>query len=259
MNTEKIKGILLAALATSLVVATVLGSAVVLKQLGVLKQPTVITISGSGKESYTPDKAEITLSVITKDKDSGVAQSKNDEKMAKIVNYLKDSGVKEEDIQTTSYNLYPEYEQGKGLEPSSPEYYYPNTFKIIGYTLDQGLSFKIKDLSKVGTIIGGLSDKGISQIGGVYFSLSDEKMEELKTKAKEKAVAKAQIELEKTKNLYGFKKSKLISINDYPVYPMPIYRGVDDLKVSSTPANEASIQVGEGELEVQVSLVYELR
>lgn len=269
---EKAKSILVVTLSVFLAAATVFGSAAVLKQLGFFKPPTTIVISGSGKEAYKPDLAEVSVSVITKEKDSGTAQSKNDEKMAKIIVYLKDAGVKEEDIKTTSYNLYPEYRQGKEVLPLSSgtsssgaparyDYPNPNTFEIIGYTLDQSLVFKIREIAKVGAVIGGLSDKGISQISGVNFSLSDEKLEELKTKAKEKAVAKAKKELEATKILYGFRKAKLLSISDYPVYPGPIYRDAKALGIGGgeTSLNVSPIQVGEGELEVQVSLTYELR
>ncbi len=271
MNTEKIKNILLTTLSVFLVVATVFGSVFMAKSLGWFKQPTIISISGSGKVTYKPDLAEISVSVITKEKDSETVQLKNDEKMAAIIGYLKDSGVKEEDIKTISYNLYPEYQQGPEAVPmssvpgspivSSPEYYYPNTFKIIGYTLDQSLSFKVRDISRVGAIVGGLSDKGANQVSGISFSLSDEKTEELKAEAREKAVEKAKKELEITKSLYGFKKAKLLSINDYPVYPSVMYQDMKALGAGGkgAPSNVSPIEAGTGELEVQVNLTYELR
>ena len=207
--------------------------------------------------------------MITKEKDSETVQVKNDEKMTAIVSYLKDSGVKEEDIKTVSYNLYPEYQQVDEAAPmssapgfsTSPEYYYPDTFKIIGYTLDQSLSFKVRDIAKVGAIVGGLSDKGANQVSGISFSLSDEKTEELKAQAREKAVEKAKKQLEITKSLYGFKKAKLLSINDYPVYPSVTYQDMKALGAGGEgmPSNVSPIEAGTGELEVQVNLTYELR
>ncbi len=91
---EKTKNILFATLSGFLVVATVFGLVVLVNYLGELKQPTKISISGSGKVAYKPDLAEVSVSVITKEKDSETVQVKNDEKMTAIVSYLKDSGVK---------------------------------------------------------------------------------------------------------------------------------------------------------------------
>ncbi|KKT86240.1 MAG: hypothetical protein UW85_C0005G0030 [Parcubacteria group bacterium GW2011_GWA1_Parcubacteria_45_10] len=249
MDLEKAKKILFLVLSVFLGAMTLFGSVISWNYIGSFR-PVTASILGTGKMIYKPDQAEVSLSVVSKGLNPESVQSDNDEKMSEIVNYLKDSGVKEEEIKTVSYNLYPEYEQGEN---------YLNTFRIIGYTLEQGLSFKVKDISSVGKLVGGLSGKGVNRINGISFSLSDEKTEELKVQAKEKAVAKAKFELEKTKSLYGLKRARLISISDYQNYPSPIYRDAKAYGLGGEASSISPIQIGTGELEVNVSLLYELK
>ena len=264
---EKSKNVLFFVLSVFLAVAIIFGSAFMVKNLGWFKQPITVAISDSGKVVYNPDQVEVSLSVVTKGINPDSVQAENDKKMTAIVEYLKALGVKEEDIKTTSYNLYPEYDQGGEIVPpgavgnEAMEFYRPNTYKIIGYTLEQSLSFKSKEIGKIGEIVGGLTDKGANRVNSIWFSLSDEKTEELKAEAREKAVAKAKKELETMKSLYGLKKAKLVSINDYPVYPSVRYGDLKAMGVGGDAevSNVSPIEAGTGELEVQVSLTYELK
>ena len=216
--------------------------------------PRLITVTGQSEVNVVPDEVVITLGVETLDKKLSAAKTQNDASVKKILALAPQYQIEAKYVQTSQISIYPRYQGGSW-----------GGSNFIGYEVEKTIVFILKDVSKFEEFLSGVLEAGANSVQGIQFRTTElrkykDQARAMAVKAaKEKAVAKAQIELEKTKNLYGFKKSKLISINDYPVYPMPIYRGVDDLKVSSTPANEASIQVGEGELEVQVSLVYELR
>ena len=248
---EKSKNVLFIVLSVFLALAALFGSVLVWKYVWMF-QATTMSLSASGKAYYKPDVAEVSVSVVTKGVNPDSVQTENDRKMTGVIDYLKSSGVKEDDIKTVGYNLFPEYEQTEnGM----------NTLRIAGYTLTQTIFFKVREISSTPKIIGGLPDKGINNISGVSFSLSDEKFEEVRAEAQGKAVAKAKGELEKTKSLYGFKKAKLVSINSTPIYPTAFYRDMKALGMGGeTPSSSISpIQAGTGELEVSVNLNYELR
>jgi len=249
---EKSKNILFGVLSVFLLAATVLGSVWGWNSFA-SSRATLVNLSSSGKVYYQPDLAEVSVSVITKGADPKVVQAQNDTKMTGLIEYIKSAGVKAEDIKTAGYNLYPEYAQNEegGLD----------TLKIAGYTLSQNIVFKVRDLSRVPEIIGALPGQGANSIDGVGFSLSDEKTEELKAQAMEKAVSKARQELEKTKTLYGFRSARLLNISSYPVYSPTLYR-TEKLGLGmggDVGSSISPIQPGTGELEVQVSLVYELK
>ncbi|KKU17248.1 MAG: Ribose ABC transporter, substrate-binding protein, partial [Parcubacteria group bacterium GW2011_GWC1_45_9] len=129
------------------------------------------------------------------------------------------------------------------------------TLSIRTSPVDKGV-LAVLVASILATIFAGDWAKGLF---GISFSLSDEKTEELKVQAKEKAVAKAKFELEKTKSLYGLKRARLISISDYQNYPSPIYRDAKAYGLGGEASSISPIQIGTGELEVNVSLLYELK
>ncbi|MEW5805213.1 MAG: SIMPL domain-containing protein [Patescibacteria group bacterium] len=216
--------------------------------------PAVINVSGQGKVIYQPDLAEINISVITKGGAPDQVQRENDGKVRAIVDYLKEKGVKEEDIKTRYYNLYPEYEQ---LTPDSP-YGGVNPLEIIGYSLNQGLGFKVREIGLAGEILAGLTDKGANNIENISFGLSDEKTEELRSQAKQQAIEKAQAEFQKMKSQFGFKKFRLTGINDLSSYPGAyLEKSALGLGGDSLPASP--IQPGTGEVIVNVNLTYKVK
>src|SRR5690242_17990062 len=73
-----------------------------------------ISVTGSGEVFGKPDVAYVTLGVDQADKDAGKAIDTANTKLTAIVKAIGDVGVKDEDIQTTSYNIYPE-------DPTDPQ------------------------------------------------------------------------------------------------------------------------------------------
>lgn len=263
---EKTKQMLFAVLTIFLGFLTVFGIFWGIKSLvsSDLGKPIVMTISGQGKVSYIPDQAEVSFSVITKGPEAKSVQAENDQKMAKVIEFLKSSGVKEEDIKTVSYNLYPEYAQIGEIVPMSVQvssYYRTDTSKIIGYTLDQSVNVKIKNTSKIGELVGELSVNGANRINSVSFSLTDAKADLLRDQARQKAISDAKMELLSLKGLYGFKRAKLVGINDYPYYPSPMYRDMKAYGIGggAESVSTAPIEAGSGEYQVNISLTYEFR
>lgn len=211
-----------------------------------------ISVSGQGKVKYTPDIADVDVSLVSKGVDPAKVQQDNDAKMTQVVSYLKNQGIKDEDIKTTSYSLYPEYKQGPNVTDTSV---------IVGYTLNQGVQFRSRDISKVGTIVGGLSQAGANSVGGISFSLSDEKMQTLTTEAKQQGIQKAQAELASMKSMIGFRSAKLVSVGTSVNWPQSYQASYKTLGMGGSDAMSAPapIQAGTGEITVPVSMTYEIR
>ncbi len=250
MQNETFKKILFVCLA--LLALSGAAYAGVMAYQAVLGQPATISVSGQGKVKYTPDIADVDVSLISKGVDPAKVQQDNDAKMTQIVSYLKGQGIKDEDIKTTSYSLYPEYQQGPNVT---------NTSVIVGYTLNQGVEFRARDISKVGTIVGGLSQAGANSVGGISFSLSDEKLEALTVQAKQQGIQKAEAELASMKSALGFRSAKLVSVGTSVMYPQPYQASYKTLGMGGADASSvpAPIQAGTGEVTVPVSMTYEIR
>ncbi|MGC9067139.1 MAG: SIMPL domain-containing protein, partial [Minisyncoccia bacterium] len=76
----------------------------------IVNKDRTITFSAEGKVVAKPDVALITVSVVTQDVDANKVQTDNNKKMTAVIDFLKNNGVKEDDIKTSAYSLNPQYD-----------------------------------------------------------------------------------------------------------------------------------------------------
>jgi uncharacterized protein YggE len=122
------------------------------------------SVSGEGKEVVVPNIAEIKIGVISEGKDLAALQKENSEKMNIIMNFLKEKGIDEKDIQTENYSITPKYDYSK------PPY------RIVGYTINQDLKIKVRDLSKIGEILSQAVNYGANNVSGPNFTVDDKEI-----------------------------------------------------------------------------------
>ncbi|MEK7076720.1 MAG: SIMPL domain-containing protein, partial [Patescibacteria group bacterium] len=155
-------------------------------------------VSAEGKATGIPDVAEFTFSVITEGGENLAAlQKENTEKMNKGIAFLKENGVKKEDIRTSQYSVNPRYENyscgrpiyssGAEVEPCPPP-------KIVGYTITQSATVKIRDFAKAGNIVSGVVKSGANSASGLNFTIDDpgSVQDRARAEAIEKAEKKAE-------------------------------------------------------------------
>ena len=209
-----------------------------------------IQFSAEGSVFAKPDIAQVTLGIKTERRNTAVeAVKENTEQMNKVIEAIKGEGVEEKDIKTTSYNLNPSYDYDKETGRSN----------IKGYEVNQQVTVKIRDLDSIGLIIEATTKVGANQVGNISFTIDD--MSEIKKLAREEAVKKAKEKAEEMAELTGIKLGKLVNVyeneNAYP----PVYRNyalsMDEAVGMGGGAPE--IQVGENEVVLQVTLVYEVK
>lgn len=204
-----------------------------------------ISVSGEGKVYAKPDIALVSLGVKTEAVKSQDAVNDNNKIMAQVIKAVKDAGVEEKDIQTTTYNL-------------SPNYDWTEKGRIFrGYSLDQAISVKIRNFDKINNILDGATTAGANTVGDLQFTIDDE--EKVLSEARTQAIAKAKIKAENIAKESGLKLVKLLSVYDSNYYPM----SSSYAKGAGIMANEASytpdIQTGQIETNITVTLTYRVR
>src|SRR3989344_4004979 len=120
------------------------------------------SVSGEGKVVAVPDVAQFSFSVITEGgKNIGDLQQENARNTNNAIALLKDSGVEDRDIKTTSYSLQPMYQyfscpvgKNSSAKPCPPP-------EIVGYSINQTVSVKIRDFEKAGEILAGVVQSGV--------------------------------------------------------------------------------------------------
>lgn len=200
-----------------------------------------ISVGGEGKVYTKPDIAKVSLSVVTEGRNIKSVQDDNSEEINKVINFLKDFGIEEKDIKTTNYGLYPRYNYEDRRIP-----------QIIGYEITQTLEIKIKNLEKIGEILEQSVSVGINQVSSLRFEVDDD--EKLKEEARNLAIKDAKEKAKILASQLGVKMLKISGYDEGAGYDYPTYRELGMGGAAEAP----QIQVGENEIIVNVTLIYEI-
>ena len=235
-------------------ILTVAVTAIVITAFNAIKQDSDndrFSVTGAGIVYAKADIANIQIGLKTEVKKTAAeATQESTVKMNNIVQELKKLGLEDKDIKTSNYNLNPSYNwsQDKGQE-------------LIGYEVNQNLSLKIRDLSKMGDIIAKTTEQGANQIGSISFTIDDEY--ELKNQARELAINKAKEKAELIAAQSGMKLGDIKSFyeSSNPVVSPMMYANVKMEAMDSVGGRITSpeIQSGQNEVNVEVTLVYEVK
>lgn len=216
-------------------------------------------VQAEGDAIAVPDVAQFSFSVLTEGgTDLGALQTENTEKMSKAIAFLKDEGVNEKDIKTSQYSINPRRQYyncsriGGGGEPCPPP-------DIVGYTVTQSVSVKIRDFTKTGEIVAGVIENGANTTSGLSFTIDDPTS--VQNEARKEAIEKAQDKAKQIARDAGFSIGRLISINEGGGYYAPQYARVESLAIggSSDDFSVPKIEAGSEEVTVNITLVYEIR
>lgn len=252
------KGYLTAILGIGLVVVALFlamnaKSNVIVGQNGL--QRNTVSVSGTSSLTVDPNKAEIYVKVVTLEKTAQLAKDRNSQASKKVTDALKKEGVKDKDIETSQFSIYPKYEYEDVIDNNVRK----SKQTLIGYEVTNVMKVTTQNLEKVGNIIDVAVNNGANEIERVSFGLTKDKEKEIKQQAmimasndaKDKAVALA-TNLEVT-----LLKPISISESNFAYQPFNFYPGAAGLEKAS--AAETVINPQKLDVTASVNLVYEIR
>ena len=137
-----------------------------------------IWVTGMGQVTSAPDIATLNGGVEAVAETVAEARSDAAEAMDAMMEALVSLGVEDRDIQTTSFNIYPEYQYDREKDRS----------ELVGYRVNNQISVTIRDLDQVGAVIDDMVEAGgdLARFNGIRFGLDDPKS--LETEARKLAV-----------------------------------------------------------------------
>ncbi len=212
--------------------------------------PTIITVSGEGKEYGSPDIAMLSFGVQTGRRSTAKeAMDVLQKTMTAVFQAVQKEGVQTKDTQSESFSLSPAYDWTNGRQI------------LGGYEASQTLSVKVRDLDKVSAVLGAATNAGANQAGDVNFAIDNP--EKVRATAREKAITQAQ---EKAATLatqlhMSLGKIKGFMEDSAGQGPLPMMKRVmlDSSAAGAGAAPSLPLPAGQQEVDVQVSLTYELR
>ena len=202
-------------------------------------------VTGSATTNTKTDKVTVSLGVETTDKTAEKALLSNSNLMNKVINALNESGVQENETSTSSFTINPNYNYSE----------YGSKGDLIGFTVSNSIHITSSKIDRISQWIDRAVQTGANTVNEVYFSISPNKLEEIKNRLLKDAVANAKSKADIVAasvglNIIGI-KSITIGELGLPQVPVPIYsKSVTD-EASSTP-----ILAGEQEISTTVSIAY---
>lgn len=210
-------------------------------------------VTGEGKVTATPDIASLSLGVLTEGgKDLASLAKDNNNKINNIIGSLKGKGVQDSDIATQVYNIIPRYQyfacnaSASGSTPCPPA-------EIVGYSVSQNVTVKIRDIKKAGDIVNGVVGSGANTVSGLSFFVDD--LSPLQDQAREKAIVRAKEIAGLIAASGGFSLGKIASVQEGISNPAP----VAIMDKSGFGGGSAPIESGSQDISATVTLVYEIQ
>jgi len=203
------------------------------------------SVSVEGKVTAKPDSASISFGVSSNGSSVKVVQDQMNSNINKVTEAIKKLGIKEEDIKTTNYNVYPSQDAPMPLDIGLT--------RPGGYSASTNITVKIKDIELVNQVIDSTTESGANQIGGVNFEISDRS--KLENDARQLAVTEAKKKAQAAADIAGFKLGRVINYSENeggPVYLEARPAG------AARDSTETKIEPGTNEIVVNVSLTFEV-
>lgn len=227
--------------------------------------PQGISVNGHGEAQGQPDIARVTLGVETRSKVATEATDLANQQMAAVIAAIKQQGVADKDIRTQNFSV--NFEQQPEPYPPVPVDAPPSKEATRGavaaaapanelprgfYRVSNTVQVSIRELGKLGAILGGATSAGANSVWGIQFDIEDPS--KLEADARQKAVAQARARAEQLAQLAGVKLGKVISVGESGGGVMQRDSGFG----YSMKAANAAVPVQSGELTVSqdVQIVY---
>lgn len=142
---------------------------------------SILTVGATAHVQREPDQATISLAVQTMAETVAQAAEQNATRTEAVFQALRNLGIPETHIRTTSYGTRPNY--GRGDEP-----------RLVGHNVSNYVEVRLESIERVGETIGAAIRAGANEVSGISFGLSDPS--EARHAALEQAITKARGEAE---------------------------------------------------------------
>ena len=209
--------------------------------------PPRIVVTGQGSVDIAPDMAILTLTVTRQAETARAALDANSAAMTEVHKAMQATGIENRDLQTSGFSIQPNYiypaPQGSG-EREPP--------RIVGYTVRNSLTVRVRDIDAVGSILDKSVSLGVNEGGNISFINADPDaaISEARTRAVRDAIARA----DTLAAAAGVKRGALLEISEQSYNPRP----VPMMEMAMGRAADAAppVAVGENTYQVSVNVTY---
>lgn len=201
-------------------------------------------VSATGTVSGAPDLANINVGVLTEGETAEEALATNNKSMRALIDTLKSAGLNEKDIQTSRFDVSPQYAKSAGS--------YNARGRITGYQVTNQVRIVVRDLEALGSILDRVTKAGANQMYGITFGFADP--QPLLDKAMENAVKEAMRKADLYASAANVKLGKLVLLQETG-QARPEVMG---MRTKAMAMDSVPIAAGESLVSAGVTLTFEI-
>lgn len=210
-----------------------------------LQAPVDLAVVGEGKVTAVPDVAYVDAGIVVNSGNSvDEVQKKIDTINNAILAALTKLGIAKADITTSNYSITPNYNYSPTGQNS-----------INGYNGNAAITIKVKDLSKVSSVIAEATLAGANQVNGARFEISDPNV--YRAAARDLAISNAKAQAQKLATSLGLKLGKVTNIVESGTSPTPYPMYGGGVSSLDAKAEAPQIEAGTQEVSSTVTLYFE--
>lgn len=217
------------------------------------KPANTISVSGEGKVTAVPDLATVNIGVLSQGTTAVDVKNQNNQKVNKVIDYIKAQGIDPKDINTSQFSFYPQQNYNSG-QPV-----------ITGYQGNQTITVKVRGVDKsqdqLNKILDGAVNNGANQIDAV--SLTIEKPTDLQNQARKLAIDDAKNKAQELAKEAGLNLGKVVSLSENSGgYPGPLPYALNSAMGMGGGGDKSiapNIQTGSQEISETMTVVFELK
>jgi hypothetical protein len=209
-----------------------------------------IRVQGEGKAAVAPDMAIVNMTVLREADTARAALDANNAAMAEVLAAMKAEGVAEKDLQTSGFSIRPRYSQPPRRSDGSSE-----APHIVGYSVSNTLSVRMRDLGKLGGVLDRAVTLGVNAGGDIAFTSAEP--EPIIAKARAGAMKDAIDRARTLAEAAGVKLGPILEITENYVAPRPAPMARARLMAAEAP-NAVPVATGESTYSVMVNVAWEI-
>ena len=202
-----------------------------------------ITVTGSASVTLKADYARISVGVSSKAATVEQAANENNAAIYAVIDALKEAGVAEEDIATSNYSVYAEY-----------DYASFGGQKLTGYNVTNQLTVIIRDMDHIGATLDKATAAGANNIYNIEFlsTKADEAQDEATVYAVQDAMRRAKLLASAAGLNLGGIKSISDTVASYGIVTRSYASKLDAVAGNSILPDDTSVSAS-------VTIVFELK
>lgn len=203
------------------------------------KELHLLEVYGEGQVEVMPDIAYVQVGVTTVGEEVEQAAAENARAVEGVLSAVEASGVGRADVATSNFSI--------GLDQA-----YRNKKGRTAYRVNNTVNITVRDLSKVGQVLGAAMQGGANEVRGLHMELAQPR--EALIQARALAAEDARQKAEHLASLHGVEIGSVLEISEE--------RGGGQaplFKAMAMEARSVPISVGSQRLSAQIRVVYQLR